>query len=139
MTFSGPSHSAAGANKQGNKPVELFCYGCEKMKPQYAFSKTQIAKTNSNISNPYAPGGRTKKQHHTICKQCTPQQNETLTCMLCTRTMPLEKFAKAQRKNAEKARCSECMIKREEEDIDDSEPEDDDFDGPRYDTWDDIL
>ncbi|CAG8727138.1 7404_t:CDS:2, partial [Scutellospora calospora] len=40
----------------------------------------------------YAPKGRTTKRHHTTCKQCTPQQNNSLTCM-------------AQRKNAEKARC----------------------------------
>jgi len=31
------------------------------------------------------------------------------------------------------------MKKREEEDLDDSEPDEEESDGPRHDTWDDIL
>ncbi|RIA96566.1 Stc1 domain-containing protein [Glomus cerebriforme] len=134
------SHSAKHANQQGSKPPkEIFCYGCNKNKPSHSFSKTQLTKYMSNIANEYAPHGRTLKKHHTMCKACTPQQNSTLTCMLCTRTKPLEKFAKAQRKNAEKARCLQCMKKREEDDIDDSEPDTEDSDGSYNETWDDVL
>ncbi|CAI2183471.1 602_t:CDS:2 [Funneliformis geosporum] len=131
MSFSGPSHSAAHANAQGGNKASnnLYCYGCKKNKPLHSFSQTQIDKSFS----------RGKKKHHIICKQCTPQQNNSLTCMLCTRTMALDNFSKAQRRNAEKARCLKCMKKREEEDIDDSEPDDDDSDELHHDTWDDIL
>ena len=37
------------------------------------------------------------------CKDCTPQQTDKLTCCVCTKTMPLKAFAKAQRKHVEKA------------------------------------
>ncbi|KAI8384331.1 uncharacterized protein BYT42DRAFT_562157 [Radiomyces spectabilis] len=60
--------------------------------------------------------------------------------MTCTKTMPLERFAKSQRRNAEKARCLKCMKKREEEDVDDSEPDSDDSDDYGYkETWHDIM
>uniref|UniRef100_A0A1D1ZK52 Meiotic chromosome segregation protein P8B7.28c n=1 Tax=Anthurium amnicola TaxID=1678845 RepID=A0A1D1ZK52_9ARAE len=138
-SYSSSSHSAKGANSQEPKPPEkIKCYGCNKEKAAHSFSKTQIAKYMSNVYNQYAPHGRTTKKHHIMCKQCTPQQNNSLTCMVCTRTKSLEHFSKAQRKNAEKARCLECMKKREDDDIDDSEP-DPDSDGSFNDTWDDIL
>ncbi|KAF0424063.1 Stc1 domain-containing protein [Gigaspora rosea] len=137
---SSKTHSAQNANSQEPKlPSVLFCYGCEKEKPIHSFSKTQITKAMSNIHNRYAPKGRTTKRHHTTCKQCTPQQNTSLTCMVCTKTMPLDKFAKAQRKNAEKARCIECMKKQQDEDTDDSEDYDESEDGSYNETWDDIL
>jgi len=57
--------------------------------------------------------------------------------MICTKTKPLEGFAKAQRRNAEKARCLACMKKYHEEDIYDSEEDSDDYgDGE---TWNDVL
>ncbi|CAG8454107.1 9765_t:CDS:2 [Paraglomus brasilianum] len=135
--MSSSSFGSGGPNSQ-SQPKLVFCHGCKKDKPQHTFSKTQLAKHMSNFSNQYAPKGRTTKIHHTMCKQCTPQQNLKLTCMLCTRTKPLEDFAKAQRKNAEKAKCLSCMKKREKQDLTDSEP-DDDSEGEYNDTWDDIL
>jgi hypothetical protein len=71
--------------------------------------------------------------------------------MICSKTYPLDKFAKVQnntcfiilflttfffplqnqRKNAEKARCIKCIKKREEEDVWASDPDtdtDDEFD-----------
>ncbi|CAG8457541.1 10971_t:CDS:2 [Ambispora gerdemannii] len=144
MSSTSSKHSAFGANSQKSQdPKSLYCYGCEREKPIHSFSKTQVTKAVSNLHNPYAPGGKTRKKHHTMCKSCTPQQNNTLTCMLCTKTMPLDDFAKAQRRNAEKARCLKCMAKRKksDEDEDDSAPdtEDDDEDVNYNETWDDIL
>ncbi|CAH1759051.1 15696_t:CDS:2 [Entrophospora sp. SA101] len=139
-SFGSSSHSAAGANSQGPKvPKTLYCYGCQKDKQIHSFSKTQVTKAMSNIENPYAPRGKTTKKHHTMCKQCTPQQNENLTCMICTREKPLSEFAKAQRKNAEKARCIKCVDKHKDEDIDDSEPSESDPEVEQNETWDDIL
>ncbi|CAG8510845.1 4941_t:CDS:2 [Acaulospora morrowiae] len=135
-----------GNNAQSSvEPETLFCYGCGKDKPFYTFSKTQQTKALSNIYNPYAPKGRTTKRHHTLCKQCSPNQTSNLTCMICTKTKPLEKFSKAQRRNAEKARCLECMEKRSKEDelvneeLDTDDYEEDSDDGPLHETWDDIL
>nr|CAG8596481.1 2251_t:CDS:2 [Entrophospora candida]CAG8642824.1 12794_t:CDS:2 [Entrophospora candida] len=122
-SFENSSHSAAGANSQGPKaPKTLFCYGCQKDKQIQSFSKTQITKVMSNIHNPYAPRGKTIKKHHTMCKQCTPQQNENLTCMVCTREKPLK-----------------CVDKHKDEDIDDSEPSESDPEAEQNETWDDIL
>ncbi|KAG9289852.1 hypothetical protein G9A89_015432 [Geosiphon pyriformis] len=138
MASVGSGHSALGANAQGqNDPKKLYCNGCQKEKPTYSFSRTQVTKATHN---PYAKGKNLKK-HHITCKECTPKQNLTLTCMLCTKTMALEEFAKAQRKNAEKARCRKCMLKREKVDVDDSEADesDEDNDGHYNETWDDIL
>lgn len=42
----------------------------------------------------YAPPGWNKKPKQIICKQCTAKQTVTLTCMTCTKTKPLEQFAK---------------------------------------------
>ncbi|KAG0178299.1 hypothetical protein DFQ28_008101 [Apophysomyces sp. BC1034] len=100
-----------------------------------AFSKTQIQKATVN---PYAPPGYNKQKKHISCKQCTASQTSSLTCMTCTRTKPLEDFAKSQRRNAEKARCLNCMKKREEEHISDSEDVSDDSDCYNE-TWHDIM
>ncbi|RUS25609.1 hypothetical protein BC938DRAFT_471902 [Jimgerdemannia flammicorona] len=71
-----------------------------------------------------AKNGKVKKPQLT-CKKCTASQQTELTCMICTKTMPLSKFAKAQRKNGERARCMTCLKKKEEEEIEDSEEDDD--------------
>jgi hypothetical protein len=111
-------HSASKANSQSSASnvKMLYCIFCKKEKPLNAFSKTQITKSVSHIQNPYAPRGFTTKKHKPCCKQCTPNQQTQLTCMICTKSFPLDKFAKSQRRNAEKARCIECMKKREKED-----------------------
>ncbi|KAG9300231.1 hypothetical protein G9A89_007690 [Geosiphon pyriformis] len=141
MATYGNKHSTFAANKQPQKvPGTLFCYGCQQEKRIHSFSKTQVTKALDKIHNLYASHGKSVKRHHTMCKQCTPQQNSTLTCMLCTRTMPLDKFAKAQRRNAEKARCRECMEKCEAIDIDDSEPDQSSEEDAYFnETWDDLL
>jgi len=114
-------HSASSANNQSNiaSMKTLYCVFCKKDKSLNAFSKTQIAKSVSHIQNPYAPRGYTSnRKHQSCCKQCTPNQQTTLTCMICTKTKPLTDFAKNQRRNAEKARCSGCMKKRDKEEPD---------------------
>lgn len=40
------------------------------------------------------PNYNKKKQQQICCKQCTPGQSTSLTCMICTKTKPLEGFAK---------------------------------------------
>ena len=116
----------------------------------------------------YAPPGyNNKKPKNITCKQCTAKQTASLQCMTCTKTKPLEQFAKVkkfthrsyvkrnkkklimyvyisqnQRKHAEKARCLKCMKKREDEDMNDSDPDyssDEDSDDPNYETWHDIM
>ncbi|KAL0092556.1 hypothetical protein J3Q64DRAFT_1719539 [Phycomyces blakesleeanus] len=122
-------YGTQGANDQSPKLKSLRCVFCSIDKPLDAFSQTQIQKATFN---PYAPPSYNKgtKAKQISCKQCTASVNSTLTCMTCTKTKPLESFAKVQRKHAEKARCLKCMKKREEEDLDDSEYDSDDDSDP---------
>ncbi|KAI8576622.1 hypothetical protein K450DRAFT_255907 [Umbelopsis ramanniana AG] len=130
-------HGASRSNSQTPTPTTFDCIFCKKNLPAEAFSKTQLSKVTYN---PWAPQGfkNNKKKQQICCKQCTPGQSTTLTCMICTKTKKLEDFAKAQRRNAEKARCLACMKKYHDEDIYDSEDDlDDDYgDGE---TWNDVL
>ncbi|KAI9493668.1 Stc1 domain-containing protein [Zychaea mexicana] len=130
-------YGAFRANDQAPAIKTLRCVFCDQEKQLDAFSKTQVAKATHN---PYAPPGWNKKQKTVTCKQCTAKQSATLQCMTCTLKKPLEQFAKNQRKHAERARCLKCMAKREEEDMNDSDPDySSDEDGPSHETWHDIM
>ncbi|KAI9366329.1 Stc1 domain-containing protein [Pilaira anomala] len=122
------SFSTSGANSGQGGPTSLRCVFCKEEKPLDAFSQTQIQKATHN---PYAPVSYNKKAKLISCKKCSPTQQTHLTCSICSKTQPLDKFAKSQRRNAEKARCIKCNKKREEEDVWASDPEtdsDDEFD-----------
>ncbi|KAI9027138.1 hypothetical protein CLU79DRAFT_788620 [Phycomyces nitens] len=144
-------YGTQGANDQSPKLKSLRCVFCSIDKPLDAFSQTQIQKATFNrklyhesnlliicaflliiLLPAYAPPSYSKgqKAKQISCKQCTASVNCTLTCMTCSKTKPLESFAKVQRKHAEKARCLKCMKKREEEDLDDSEYDSDDDSDP---------
>ncbi|CAO3567355.1 unnamed protein product [Mortierella alpina] len=103
-----------------NGTSTIFCYGCNLNKPRLAFSETQLKKAASR--NP-------KKKHQPICKNCTPTQPTTLTCMVCSKKLPMERFSKTQRKNQEKATCMDCRQFIED---DDSEDDFDLEDDPDY-------
>ncbi|ORY94846.1 hypothetical protein BCR43DRAFT_494690 [Syncephalastrum racemosum] len=131
-------HGTYKANDQTTAlPKTLHCVFCNEDKQLDAFTKSQIAKVTYN---PWAPPSYNKKQKTVCCKKCTAKQTQKLTCASCTRTKPLESFAKNQRRNAHMARCLKCMKKREEEDVHDSEPDDDsESEGSENETWDDWL
>ncbi|KAI7908059.1 Stc1 domain-containing protein [Cokeromyces recurvatus] len=112
----------SGPNAQIQQLKTLRCVFCNMDKPLDAFSSTQIQKATYN---PYAPPSYNNKKKTIRCKKCTPTQTTHLTCMVCSKTQPLDKFAKSQRKNAEKARCLKCIKKREEEDVWASDPDTD--------------
>ncbi|CEG73454.1 hypothetical protein RMATCC62417_08833 [Rhizopus microsporus] len=120
-------HSATNANNN-QRLQKLKCVFCNTDKPLDAFSQTQISKATFN---PYAPPSYNKKPKQVTCKTCTSRQNTHLTCMMCNKRQPLDKFAKSQRRNAEKARCRKCIEKREKEDVWASDPDtdsDDEYD-----------
>lgn len=48
------------------------------------------------MSIAYAPPGYNKKSKNITCKQCTAKQTASLQCMTCTKTKPLEQFAKVK-------------------------------------------
>ncbi|KAH8552364.1 Stc1 domain-containing protein [Umbelopsis sp. PMI_123] len=127
-------HGASRSNQQSPAPATYTCIFCKRNLPAESFSKTQLSKVTYN---PWAPHSYNKKKQQICCKQCTPGQSTTLTCMTCTKTKQLEDFAKAQRRNAEKARCLACMQKYHDEDIYDSEEDSDDYGDAE--TWNDIL
>ncbi|RUS19066.1 hypothetical protein BC937DRAFT_88028 [Endogone sp. FLAS-F59071] len=124
------SHSAYGANRQGSlaRKSALHCTFCKRDKPPNSFSNTQIEKAGS-------------PNHLLRCKQCTPPQQLSLTCMLCAKTKSLSGFAKAQRKNAERARCLRCMEQRENDDpnISEDSGENVEEDDDHTETWNDVL
>ncbi|KAG2194237.1 hypothetical protein INT47_005705 [Mucor saturninus] len=116
------SYATSGSNASSNLPETLRCVFCKTDKPIDAFSATQIQKATHN---PYAPPSYNNKAKTICCKKCSPTQQTHLTCMICSKTQPLDKFAKSQRRNAEKARCIKCIKKREEEDVWASDPDSD--------------
>ncbi|KAI9316746.1 Stc1 domain-containing protein [Dichotomocladium elegans] len=129
-------HGTFKSNDQQPAPKSLKCVFCNQEKRIDAFSKTQVQKATFN---PYAPAGWNNKKKTVVCKQCTAKQTVNLTCMTCTKTKPLEQFAKNQRRHAEKARCLKCMKKREEEDVQDSDPDDSSDDEFLHETWHDHM
>lgn len=60
------------------------------------------------------------------CKTCTPGQTTELHCYICDKTYGLDKFAKNQRKDPDKARCTKCVDKVLETEPDMSPPDTDD-------------
>ncbi|KAI8987021.1 Stc1 domain-containing protein [Pilobolus umbonatus] len=122
------SQTTFNGNKNGQLR-SLHCVFCDADKPLEEFSATQIQKATYN---PFAPPGYNAKKKTISCKKCTASQNTSLTCMICSKTKPLEQFAKSQRRNAEKARCMKCIKKREEEDVWASDPDTDEDDYDQY-------
>ncbi|CAO3611763.1 unnamed protein product [Mucor hiemalis] len=116
------NYGNTGANSVQDIPKTLRCVFCKTDKPLDAFSQTQIAKATYNS---YAPPSYNNKAKTISCKKCSPTQQTHLTCMICNKTQPLDKFAKNQRRNAEKARCLKCNKKRDEEDVWASDPDTD--------------
>ncbi|KAI7856113.1 hypothetical protein BDC45DRAFT_72958 [Circinella umbellata] len=132
------------AGKFRIQPIQNEGYGALGSNDQTPTLKTlKCVFCDQATFNPYAPPGyNNKKPKNITCKQCTAKQTASLQCMTCTKTKPLEQFAKNQRKHAEKARCLKCMKKREDEDMNDSDPDyssDEDSDDPNYETWHDIM
>ncbi|KAI8085143.1 uncharacterized protein BX664DRAFT_338620 [Halteromyces radiatus] len=130
------SYSAFGANSQAVTITSLKCTFCNMDKPLDAFSKTQVMKATYN---PHAPPSYNAQKKHISCKKCTLGSVKSMRCMTCAKHMPLEQFAKSQRKHADRARCLKCMKKREEEDVWCSEPDSDDSDDNNKGKWDDFL
>ncbi|KAL7271883.1 hypothetical protein RUND412_005325 [Rhizina undulata] len=133
--------AAAGANSGGIYPDGIRCFVCEKVKPVDQYAGRQLVKWRSSIYQPYAPGGRTKTDPRTTCKSCTPTQTTELTCCVCHKIKGLNKFAKNQRKNPDRARCIKCVLLHVEtdpdfsplssdaySDTDQDDDDDDDFD-----------
>ncbi|KAI1309124.1 hypothetical protein EDD11_004135 [Mortierella claussenii] len=101
----------------------VYCYGCEQNKPRLAFSETQLRKASNR--NP-------DKKHHIMCKNCTPVQPTTLKCIVCAKTLAMDRFSKTQRKRQEKATCIDCRKVIEDDDSEDDYDLEDDpdyFDG----------
>ncbi len=61
------------------------------------------------MNEAYAPGGRTMGDPKPVCRRCTPGQTTELTCCICEKVKGLERFAKQQRKNPDRARCIQCV------------------------------
>ncbi|KAI8136671.1 Stc1 domain-containing protein [Fennellomyces sp. T-0311] len=113
----------------------LNCVFCRQEKPIKEFSEMQLAKA-SYIS--HMPSQVDSKLRQISCINCTDKQVERLRCWSCHKTMTLDKFAKKQRRSGEKARCLACMKKRDDEDVNDSQPEYS-SDGSYSDSWDDYY
>lgn len=72
------------------------------------------------------------------CKTCTPGQTTELHCYICDKTYGLDKFAKNQRKDPDKARCTKCVEKVLETEPDMSPPDTDEDEDEDEDTDNDV-
>ncbi|KAG2189771.1 hypothetical protein INT46_007188 [Mucor plumbeus] len=119
------NNASAGANSKSDTPKTFKCVFCLKDKPMDAFSASMISKATYN---PYAPSSYNAKKKPISCKSCTSISSTHLTCMVCSKKMPLNKFALSQRKNHDRARCKKCIEKRQEEDVWSDNDTDSDYD-----------
>ncbi|KAI7852989.1 hypothetical protein BDC45DRAFT_512012 [Circinella umbellata] len=108
-------------NRRHQQPPLKFltCVFCKMEKSVKEFSEMQVAKATYNL---YAPSLSSSNSKYISCLNCTDIQQKTLKCFKCLRTKQLNGFSKYQKKQGDKARCHECMKKRNEEDVNDSEP-----------------
>ncbi|KAI5818216.1 hypothetical protein BZA77DRAFT_20414 [Pyronema omphalodes] len=109
-------------NPAGNMPSNITCYVCKKSKPLDQYAKRQAQRFQDTIHNPYAPGGRSKKDPKVTCRDCTPQQTTELKCCICEKVKGLNFFANNQRRNRTEARCIACLSS-----VLEVEPDDPDF------------
>ncbi|KAG0128870.1 hypothetical protein HOY82DRAFT_565410 [Tuber indicum] len=94
--------TSSGSNKI---PATIICNVCHSKKHQSEYAGRQLSKfTVYNKAFVRDP-----KSVKVTCKDCTAQQTTNLTCCVCSETMPLEKFAKSQRKTPDQARCIDCV------------------------------
>ncbi|KAI9820611.1 MAG: hypothetical protein M1827_004980 [Pycnora praestabilis] len=103
----GYNAAAARQLEQVQIPDKIKCKLCKKVKMQSAYSKRQLGDLRTEIFH----NGKinTTVTAYVRCRQCTAQQNNELTCIICDEIKPLDGFAKAQRRNADTARCLNCV------------------------------
>lgn len=79
----------------------IKCENCKKIRMQSAFSKRQldILRNAMVIEGAKAVTGR----GHAKCRTCVGGQTVELRCCICDQIRGLEKFAKAQRQNRDRA------------------------------------
>jgi len=111
------------ANSNG-LPGKIRCRLCKTEKSTiHDFSKTQLRPYQPSVHNPNPKIDNIKA----ACKSCTGQQTTELTCLRCDNTKPLDKFAKRQRKDPERATCELCMQKIGDTEPDVPMPDSDDY------------
>ncbi|MBE7182151.1 MAG: hypothetical protein INR71_13280 [Terriglobus roseus] len=92
-------------------PAKLRCGACNKHKATAAnFSGKQLAGLREQVAQ---RGQAAAQTYEVVCIACASGgQNVEMTCVDCHRTMGLEAFAKAHRKDRDNAKCLKCMEKR---------------------------
>ncbi|KAF1796616.1 hypothetical protein V8B55DRAFT_1408929 [Mucor lusitanicus] len=108
------SNASAATSAQTGAPKSLRCVFCDKYKPLDDFSARMISRASYN---PYAPSSFNAKKKVVSCKSCTAPSTTHLTCMVCSKKKPLDKFANIQRRNHGRARCKQCIEKRQNENV----------------------
>ncbi|KAL0258855.1 hypothetical protein SLS55_006359 [Diplodia seriata] len=83
-------------------PEKIRCSTCNKYKAPNNFAKKRLNELREKIKNKKGP-------ITAQCTLCTPQQVMELRCYMCGKVKGLDDFAKAQRKNPDKAKCNPCM------------------------------
>lgn len=81
----------------------IKCNRCHRIRSNMAYSKRQILALRFELSK----GNRSALTGNGVatCNQCTANQAHEMTCCVCDKTKPKEKFSKAQRKNPDAAVC----------------------------------
>jgi len=93
-------------------PARIKCATCRKNFLQARYSNRQLALYQGDIKR-----NGIALAKNPSCRDCSSGQRTELTCSWCDVTKGLEAFSKAQRRNADKAKCLDCQ-----QDIADLEP-----------------
>ena len=80
----------------------IKCIGCQKPKSFHSFSANKIDELKRKMASS-GDGFNPKTTAYIACSSCSGAQVVELTCFYCDMTKGLDKFAKAQRRNPDKA------------------------------------
>nr|OQO16630.1 hypothetical protein B0A51_14787 [Rachicladosporium sp. CCFEE 5018] len=88
-------------------PDKIKCCRCDKVKPPASYATLRQNDLKQKMAQ--TPGFNPVTTGFVPCVMCTGGQVTELECHMCRKWMGLDKFAKTQRKNPDRAKCLKCI------------------------------
>ncbi|OQO08480.1 hypothetical protein B0A48_06350 [Cryoendolithus antarcticus] len=88
-------------------PDKIKCCRCDKVKPPASYATLRQNDMKQKMAQ--TPGFNPVTTGFVPCVMCTGGQVTELECHMCRKWMGLDKFAKTQRKNPDRAKCLKCI------------------------------
>ncbi|KAK6431476.1 hypothetical protein LTR95_012363 [Oleoguttula sp. CCFEE 5521] len=88
-------------------PDKIKCFRCDKVKPPASYATIRQNDLKKKMAE--TPGFNAATTPVVPCMMCTGGQVTELECHMCRKYMGVDKFAKTQRKNPDRAKCLKCI------------------------------